>query len=101
MDLVRLRWGDPPDGSFAALHGLYWLAVNLTASGPVLLAVDDLQWCDSASLRFLAYLVRRLDDVPVLVVGTLRTGEAHEEEQLLAELAKECLGERSDGMAGA
>ena len=26
-----------------------------------LLAVDDVQWCDSASLRWLAYLVRRLD----------------------------------------
>ncbi|WP_448613535.1 BTAD domain-containing putative transcriptional regulator [Modestobacter sp. URMC 112] len=84
-----LAAGDPPDGSFAALHGLYWLAVNLTATGPVLLAVDDVQWCDSASLRFLAYLVRRLDEVPVLVVATLRTGEAHEEEQLLAELALE------------
>lgn len=81
--------GEQPDGSFAALHGLYWLAVNLTADGPLVLAIDDVQWCDSASLRALAYLVRRLDAVPVLVVGTVRTGEPHEDEELLAELALE------------
>jgi DNA-binding SARP family transcriptional activator len=81
--------GESPDGSFAVLHGLYWLAVNLTADGTLVLAVDDLQWCDSASLRWLAYLVRRLDAVPVLVVGTVRTGEQHADEELLTELSLE------------
>ncbi|MFP5372961.1 MAG: BTAD domain-containing putative transcriptional regulator, partial [Actinomycetes bacterium] len=80
---------DAPDGSFAVLHGLYWLTVNLTSDGPLLLAVDDVQWCDSASLRWLAYLVRRLEAVPVLVVGTVRTGEPHADEDLLAELSLE------------
>lgn len=74
------------DGSFAVLHGLYWLAVNLTADGPLVLAVDDLQWCDAGSLRFLAYLARRLDSLPLLLVGTVRTGEQHENEELLAEI---------------
>ncbi|WP_116451429.1 BTAD domain-containing putative transcriptional regulator [Blastococcus litoris] len=81
--------GDVQEGSFAVLHGLYWLAVNLSADGPLVLAVDDLQWCDSASLRWLAYLARRLDAVPVLVVATVRTGEQHPDEELLAELALE------------
>ncbi|MGY1637534.1 BTAD domain-containing putative transcriptional regulator [Geodermatophilus sp. SYSU D00742] len=80
---------EPADGSFAVLHGLYWLVVNLTVGGPLLLAVDDLQWCDAASLRFLAYLARRLDAVPVLVVGTVRTGEEADDEALLTELALE------------
>jgi DNA-binding SARP family transcriptional activator len=74
------------DGSFAVLHGLYWLTVNLAADGPFLLVVDDLQWCDSGSLRFLAYLARRLDTLPVLLVGTVRTGERHEDEASLAAL---------------
>jgi DNA-binding SARP family transcriptional activator len=74
------------DGSFAVLHGLYWLTVNLAADGPLVLAVDDLQWCDSGSLRFLAYLARRLDSLPVLLVGTVRTGERHDSEDLLAEI---------------
>ncbi len=38
----------------ATLHGLYWLLVNLSAAGPVLVAVDDLQWADEPSLRWLA-----------------------------------------------
>jgi DNA-binding SARP family transcriptional activator len=77
------------DGSFAVLHGLYWLTVNLTAEGPLVLAVDDVQWCDGASLRFLAFLVRRLDAVPVLVLGTARTGEQFDDEALVTELALE------------
>jgi DNA-binding SARP family transcriptional activator len=78
---------DRADGSFAVLHGLFWLTVNLAAKQPLLLAVDDLQWCDAGSLRFLAYLARRLDGLPVLVAGTLRTGEVHDDAELLDELA--------------
>lgn len=38
----------------------------------MLLSVDDLHWCDPASLRYLAYLVRRLDGLGVLMVATMR-----------------------------
>ncbi|MFI1566912.1 BTAD domain-containing putative transcriptional regulator [Streptomyces sp. NPDC020490] len=75
------------DSSLAALHGLYWLTVNLSAEHPIMLAVDDLQWCDRGSLRFLAYLVGRVQGLPVLVVATLRTGEPHDDTELQAELA--------------
>jgi DNA-binding SARP family transcriptional activator len=74
------------DGTFSVLHGLYWLTVNLASEAPLLLTVDDAQWCDPASLRFLGYLVRRLDAVPVLVVVTLRTGEAPPDDVVLGEL---------------
>src|SRR5918994_198993 len=47
--------------SLAVLPGLFWLTVNLSAERPLLLSIDDLHWCDHPSLRFLAYLVRRLD----------------------------------------
>ena len=77
------------DGSFAVLHGLYWLTVNLAERQPVVLAVDDVQWCDTGSLRALAFLLRRLEGLPVLIAATLRTGEAHDDEPLLAELAED------------
>ena len=71
------------DLSQAALHGLYWLLVNLTERAPLLVAVDDLQWVDVPSLRFLHYLVMRLEGVPVAIFATLRSGEASPEPELL------------------
>ena len=75
--------GLPMDGGFAALHGLFWVILDLAAERPLLLAVDDLQWADRPSLRLLAYLARRIEDEPVLVLATIRTGEADVDEDLL------------------
>lgn len=62
--------------SLAVLNGLYQLTLRLVeAKGPLVLAVDDVQWCDSGSIRFLAHLAGRLEGLPVLIAMTLRTGE--------------------------
>ena len=50
------------EGSFALLHGLYWLAANVALQQPTLLAIDDLHWADTPSLRWLLYLTRRLEE---------------------------------------
>ena len=63
------------DAPFAAVHGLYWLAANMAAKHPLVLAVDDVHWADAPSLRWLTYLVRRLEGVPLLVLLTNRHGE--------------------------
>lgn len=55
--------------------GLYWVVVELSQLQPLVLAVDDLQWVDRASLQFLTYLARRLEDIPVLLVVAERTTE--------------------------
>jgi DNA-binding CsgD family transcriptional regulator len=60
------------DPSFAILHGLYWLCANLARRCPLLLCLDDVHWADQASLRFLHYLGRRLDELPVAVVAAAR-----------------------------
>jgi DNA-binding CsgD family transcriptional regulator len=75
------------DVSFGVLHGLFWLTANIAAEGPLLLAVDDLHWCDPSSLRFVAYLERRLEGLQVLIVATVRTGELDAEPGLLGEIA--------------
>jgi DNA-binding CsgD family transcriptional regulator len=79
--------GDGGDASFAVLHGLYWLTANLCSERPLLLAIDDLHWCDRPSLRFLAYLVRRLEGLPLLVVVSLRPAELGVDTALVAEIA--------------
>jgi len=79
--------GAPGDVSFAALHGLYWLAVNMAGERPLALLVDDLHWCDRPSLRFLAYLARRLEGLPLLVAVSLRPTEPGADASLTAEIA--------------
>jgi DNA-binding CsgD family transcriptional regulator/tetratricopeptide (TPR) repeat protein len=83
--------GGAGDAGFAALHGLYWLAVNLTSGGPVLLSIDDLHWCDRPSLRFVAYLAHRLEGLPLLLAATLRPAEPGADAALLAEIATDPL----------
>jgi len=59
------------DSDYAWHHGLYWLASNLAADSPVVLVVDDLQWCDAPSASALAFVAHRLGDQPLgLIVAT-------------------------------
>lgn len=41
-----------PESSFAMLHGLYWLAANVSLANPAVLLIDDLHWADAPSLRW-------------------------------------------------
>ena len=63
------------DTSFAVLHGLYWLAANLSAARPLLLAIDDAHWADESSLRWLTYLARRLDGLNLMLLVALRPAD--------------------------
>ena len=82
--------GEPAsDSALATLHGLYWLTANLAARRPLLLLLDDLHWSDLPSLRWLAYLLPRMEGVSVLVVGGLRSGEPREDETLLTQIVSD------------
>ena len=77
---------DAPDPSFAVLHGLYWLCANLAVERPLALVVDDAHWADGASLRFLAFLLPRLEELRVAVLLGARPAEAGDSRGLLAAL---------------
>ncbi|HSC50106.1 MAG TPA: AAA family ATPase [Gaiellaceae bacterium] len=74
------------DPSFAILHGLYWLCANLTTLGPLCLVVDDAHWADAASLRYLAFLLTRLEELDAALVLATRPREAGTDAELLASL---------------
>ena len=82
-DLGASEAGLSGEGSFAVLHGLFLVVLDLADERPTLLAVDDLQWADRPSLRFLAYLARRIEELPVVLLATIRTGEPDVDEALL------------------
>ena len=63
------------DRMFAALHGLYWFCAELSEQRPVLLAIDDADRADQASLRFVAHLAPRLEGLAVAVVLARRPAE--------------------------
>jgi len=79
----------PDDAAYPTLHGLHWLTVNLATRRPVLVAVDDAHWADVDSLRWLAYLARRIEGVGVLVAVAERPGQPDERGRLIDELAAE------------
>src|SRR5262245_51667548 len=79
--------GEDSDVSFGVLYGLFWVTANIAADRPLLLVIDDLHWCDLASLRFVAYLERRLEGLPVVVAAAARTSEQQSGSRLLAEIA--------------
>lgn len=66
---------------------------RLAAEAPVVIAVDDAPWLDSVSSRALAYALRRLQDEPVGLLVTTRTGT---DQARPASLAQNLAPERVD-----
>jgi DNA-binding CsgD family transcriptional regulator/tetratricopeptide (TPR) repeat protein len=64
-----------PDQAFRIAHALTWLVTALARRAPLALLVDDVHWADPASLRWLAFLGRRLDDLSIVVVVAARPAE--------------------------
>ncbi len=71
----------------AVSHALFALLAAALETDPALLAIDDLHWCDAASLEFLLYLLHRLDELPLSVVMTRRPAAGEEVTDLLDRIA--------------
>ncbi|MGW6932242.1 ATP-binding protein [Lentzea sp. NPDC054927] len=59
----------------AAVSGLTALTHAMSADQPTVLLIDDLQWADAPSLRWLVALARTLEHHPILLVAATRDGE--------------------------
>lgn len=68
---------DTPGGRIRFYEGLYRLTLSLSQdSSPGVFVIDDLHWADEASLKWLAFLARRLKDDPLCLLILYRPAEA-------------------------
>ncbi|WP_426367277.1 hypothetical protein [Streptomyces sp. E-08] len=74
-DLLRTMDSDTGVHDVHVLDAMVGAIRGLAERAPVVLAVDDLNFCDEQSLHVLAYAARRLKRWPVAIVGTRRRGE--------------------------
>jgi DNA-binding CsgD family transcriptional regulator len=80
--------GRPEADGDDVVRGLFWMAVNLTGAGsdrraPLVLTVDDLQWADRGSLRFVVHLAARVAELPLALVVGVRNGPSPAADDLL------------------
>jgi DNA-binding SARP family transcriptional activator len=86
QELARLlpELGDPPRGEREPDHyrvlfaSVARLLAGASARAPLLVVLEDLHWADEMSIRLLAFVARRLQVWPLLVVATAREDELAE-----------------------
>ncbi|MFD9368494.1 AAA family ATPase [Streptomyces sp. NPDC060020] len=74
LTAVQGRGAGPAPHHDAVAEGLLTVLRRLPDGGPVLLAVDDVQWLDPASAQVLGQVARRLDGAGVGMLCTARPG---------------------------
>jgi DNA-binding CsgD family transcriptional regulator len=72
--LLAGRWPEEAAEAAAMIRRAVRVVLDLAEEGPLLLALDDAQWADSASLRWLALLARHLTSAPVALALAVRSG---------------------------
>ncbi|MDQ3962678.1 MAG: tetratricopeptide repeat protein [Actinomycetota bacterium] len=104
-ELAELRndLGEPPPlgspgAQTAFFHGVWETLATLVGPGAVVV-IDDVQWSDPGSIACLAYGIRRLERLPVIVVATWRRDEVGPEHVLRRVLGEAVRDGRADLMA--
>lgn len=75
VDSVAMRWA------------FYWLAVAVAEDRPLCVLVDDVQWADRESLRWLLFCARQLQDTGIALIMAGRDHGAGVDEPLIDALA--------------
>jgi hypothetical protein len=92
--------------SAAMRSAFYWLAVAVAEDRPLCLLVDDVQWADRESLRWLLFCARQLQDTGIALIMAARDHGAGVDTPLIDALAglptvqSQRLGELSQGATG-
>jgi DNA-binding CsgD family transcriptional regulator len=71
--VLRADAGDDPADQRAVSVAVLGVLRLLARSGPLVVAIDDVQWLDQPSARVLAFAFRRLTDEPIGVLVSVRT----------------------------
>jgi DNA-binding SARP family transcriptional activator len=80
---IRQRFTALPDPTATAdtvegwrlFEGVTQLLLSISAERPLVVLLDDLQWCDGDSCNLLRFLSRRTEAAPVLWLGTVSLGD--------------------------
>jgi DNA-binding SARP family transcriptional activator len=97
MPELRALWPDlpppvpaePDEARTRLFEALCQITLGLAAGPrPLIMCLDDLHWFDSATLDWLAYLGRRLQDTRLLILGTYRHEEASTVDRLRHSLTR-------------
>lgn len=64
-----------PAEAWRLFEAVAQLLLAVSGEQPVVVAIDDLHWCDGDSCNLLHFLTRRLEEAPVLWCATLTLGE--------------------------
>src|SRR5439155_8790022 len=77
-------------------NGLSKFFLGVCRQRALCMFMDDLQWADDITLRFLHHLWRQAVHVPLLLVGAFREEEARQNE-ILVRWSRELLTRHPDG----
>lgn len=86
--LLTEPYASAPDTRGRFFYQLLQALRALTQTGPLLLAIDDLQWANSSTLNLFGFLATRLRHLPVLLIGTVQNADAIPAMQRLITLSR-------------
>jgi DNA-binding CsgD family transcriptional regulator len=105
LGLLRSLGQRVPATARESAREMFWTVLEhlaqATVAGPLLLCLDDVQWCDAASIDVVHYSLARLSDVPLAWLLAARSGRSQqrivhglEREGLLARVELNTLNDR-------